>query len=119
MVPVDPQLVARRRGPARKKDDAEDARILCMLVLDRHQVLRLLIPHGEVAAELRAIARDDERASRDERRLLNRLPKLRGRVEKLARRTDRNALSDRSRAALEAAERVESTHVAYERPDGR
>ena len=32
-----------------------------------------LIPHGAVAAELRAIARDDERASRDERRLLNRL----------------------------------------------
>ena len=73
VVPVNPDLVARRRGPARKKDDGEDARILCLLALDRHSVLRPLIPHGETAAELRAIARDDERASRDERRLLNRL----------------------------------------------
>ena len=73
VVPVNPDLVARRRGPARKKDDPEDARILCLMALDRHAVLRPLIPHGEAAAELRAIARDDERASRDERRLLNRL----------------------------------------------
>jgi transposase len=73
VVPVNPDLVARRRGPARKKDDGEDARILCLMALDRHTVLRPLIPHGEQAAELRAIARDDERASRDERRLLNRL----------------------------------------------
>ncbi len=73
VVPVNPDLVARRRGPARKKDDPEDARILCLLAMDRHSVLRPLIPHGEEAAELRAIARDDERACRDERRLLNRL----------------------------------------------
>jgi transposase len=73
VVPVNPDLVARRRGPARKKDDPEDARILCHLALDRHGALRPLVPHGEEAAELRAIARDDERASRDERRLLNRL----------------------------------------------
>lgn len=73
VVPVNPDLVARRRGPARKKDDPEDARILCLLALDRHASLRPLIPHGEVAAELRSIARDDERAARDERRLLNRL----------------------------------------------
>jgi transposase len=73
VVPVNPDLVARRRGPARKKDDAEDARIACLLALDRHTTLRPLIPHGELAAELRAIARDDERAARDERRLLNRL----------------------------------------------
>ncbi len=32
-----------------------------------------MIPHGEIGAELRAIARDDERAARDQRRLLNRL----------------------------------------------
>jgi transposase len=31
------------------------------------------VPHGELAGELRAIARDDERAARDQRRLLNRL----------------------------------------------
>lgn len=73
VVPVNPDLVARRRGPAKKKDDAEDARIACMIALDRFQQLRVLVPHGEQAAELRAITRDDERASRDERRLLNRL----------------------------------------------
>lgn len=73
VVPVNPELVARRRGPARKKDDAADARIACLLALDRHAMLKPLIPHGELAAELRAIARDDERAARDQTRLLNRL----------------------------------------------
>jgi transposase len=73
VVPVNPDLVARRRGPARKKDDAEDARICCLLALDRHAGLKQLIPHGELGGELRAIARDDERAARDQRRLLNRL----------------------------------------------
>lgn len=73
VVPVNPDLVARRRGPAKKKDDAEDARITCLLALDRFERLRPLIPHGEQAGELRAIARDDERAARDQRRLLNRL----------------------------------------------
>ncbi len=66
-------LVERRRGPARKKDDAADARLACLLALDRHAGLRPLIPHGELAGELRAIARDDDRAARDQRRLLNRL----------------------------------------------
>jgi transposase len=73
VLPVNPDLVARRRGPARKKDDAEDARIACLLALDRFVELRALVPHGELAGELRAIARDDLRAQRDERRLLNRL----------------------------------------------
>lgn len=73
VVPVNPDLVARRHGPAKKKDDPEDARICCLLALDRFERLRPLISHGEVAAELRAITRDDERAARDERRLLNRL----------------------------------------------
>lgn len=73
VVPVNPDLIARRRGPARKKDDAEDARLACLLALDRFERLRPLIPHGEIAGELRAIARDDDRAARDERRLLNRL----------------------------------------------
>ena len=71
VVPVNPDLIARRRGPAKKKDDAEDARIACLLALDRFERLRPLIPHGELAGELRAIARDDARAARDERRLLN------------------------------------------------
>jgi len=73
VIPVNPDVVARRRGPARKKDDAEDARICCLLALDRHAGLKALIPHGELGGELRAIARDDERAARDQRRLLNRL----------------------------------------------
>jgi transposase len=73
VLPVNPELVSRRRGPARKKDDAEDARICCLIALDRHAGLRRLIPHGQLAGELRSIARDDERACRDERRLLNRL----------------------------------------------
>jgi transposase len=73
VLPVNPDLVARRRGPAKKKDDAEDARICCLLALDQFAELRKLIPHGEVGAELRAIARDDDRAARDERRLGNRL----------------------------------------------
>ena len=73
VVPVNPDLVARRRGPAKKKDDPEDARIACLIALDRFERLRVLVPHGEEAGELRAIARDDERAARDERRLLNRL----------------------------------------------
>src|SRR5512132_425432 len=73
VVPVNPDLVARRRGPARKKDDAEDARICCLLALDRHASLKRLVGHGELGGELRAIGRDDERAARDQRRLLNRL----------------------------------------------
>ena len=73
VLPVNPDLVARRRGPARKKDDSEDARICCLMALDAYLDLRKLIPHGEAGAELRAIARDDERAARDERRIGNRL----------------------------------------------
>ncbi|MGW4126494.1 IS110 family transposase [Nocardia sp. NPDC004711] len=73
MLPVNPDKVASQRGPAKKKDDAEDARICCLLALDPYQKLRQLIPHGDLAGELRAIARDDERAVRDQRRLLNRL----------------------------------------------
>ena len=73
VLPVNPDLVARRRGPAKKKDDAEDARIACLIALDQYTDLRALIPHGELAGELRSIARDDTRACRDERRLLNRL----------------------------------------------
>jgi Transposase/Transposase IS116/IS110/IS902 family len=73
VLPVNPDLVARRRGPAKKKDDAEDARICCLLALDTYANLRRLIPHGQAGAELRAIARDDERTARDERRIGNRL----------------------------------------------
>jgi Transposase len=44
VLPVNPDLVARRRGPAKKKDDAEDARICCLLALDSYLDLRKLIP---------------------------------------------------------------------------
>jgi hypothetical protein len=49
VVPVNHDLIARRRGPARKKDDDADACIACLLALDRHVMLRPLIPHGELA----------------------------------------------------------------------
>src|SRR6266567_5402811 len=55
VLPVNPDLVARRRGPAKKKDDAEDARICCLLALDAYLELRKLVPHGQAGAELRAI----------------------------------------------------------------
>lgn len=72
---ANPDLVTRRRGPARKKkDDAEDARICCLLAPDQCAELRKLIPHGDLGAELRAIAGDDDRAARDERRIGSRLP---------------------------------------------
>ncbi|HEY4418355.1 MAG TPA: hypothetical protein VGN22_02495, partial [Pseudonocardia sp.] len=45
----------------------------CLLALDRHASLKVLIPHGPIGGELRAIGRDDARAARDQRRLLNRL----------------------------------------------
>jgi transposase len=73
VLPVNADLVARRRGPAKKKDDSEDARICCLMALDAYLDLRKLVPHGEIGTELRAIARDDERAARDERRIGNRL----------------------------------------------
>lgn len=57
VIPFDPDLISRRRGPAKKKDDAEDARIACLLALDRFAGLRPPIPHGPIATELRAIAR--------------------------------------------------------------
>ena len=41
--PVNPDSAARRRGPARKKDDAEDARICCLIALDRHAALKPLV----------------------------------------------------------------------------
>ncbi len=59
--------------PARRKTTPRTPGSAASLALDRHAGLRRLIPHGETGAELRSIARDDERACRDERRLLDRL----------------------------------------------
>jgi hypothetical protein len=52
VLPVNPDLVARRRGPAKKEDDQEDTRICCLLALDSQLELRKLIPHGGTGAEL-------------------------------------------------------------------
>ena len=73
VIPINPDLMARRRRPARKKDDTEGARISCLLALDAYIELRALILHGQIGADLRAVARDDVRAGRDDRRLGNRL----------------------------------------------
>jgi transposase len=73
---LNPKLVERYRGRTRTagaKSDPADAELLARILLtdrDRHQPLR---PASAQAAELRALARQDERASRDLRRLLNRL----------------------------------------------
>jgi Transposase len=45
VLPVNPELVSRRRGPARKKDDAEDAQICCLLALDRRAGHQRRVPH--------------------------------------------------------------------------
>jgi transposase len=73
---LNPKAVERyrdRTSSAGAKTDPADAELLARILLtdrDRHLPLRPSRP--EVAA-IRAIARDDERASRDQRRLLNRL----------------------------------------------
>ena len=73
VLPVNPDLVARRRGPAKKKERRQDTRICCLLALNAYLDLRKLILHGETGTDLSAIARDDGRAVRDERRIGNQL----------------------------------------------
>lgn len=73
---LNPKAVERYRGRTRTtgaKTDPADAELLARILLtdrDRHRPLRPTSPQAE---ELRALARQDERASRDARRLLNRL----------------------------------------------
>jgi hypothetical protein len=43
VLPVNPDLVARRRGPAKKKDDSEDARTCALMALDAYLDLRQLV----------------------------------------------------------------------------
>jgi transposase len=73
---LNPKAVERYRGrtsSAGAKTDPADAELLARILLtDRDRHLPRLPSRPEVAA-IRAIARDDERASRDQRRLLNRL----------------------------------------------
>jgi transposase len=73
---LNPKAVERYRARTRTagaKSDPADAELLARILLtdrERHAALHMSSPQAE---EVRAIARDDERASRDERRLLNRL----------------------------------------------
>jgi transposase len=73
---LNPKSVERYRGRARTsgaKTDPADAELLARILLtdrDRHRPLR---PSSPLAEEVRSLARDDERAARDQRRLINRL----------------------------------------------
>ena len=73
---LNPKQVDRYRDRTRlagAKSDPADAELLARILLtdrDRHRPLQ---PSSATVEELRAIARDDERASRDQRRILNRL----------------------------------------------
>jgi transposase len=73
---LNPKSVERYRERTRVgggKTDPADAELLARVLLadrDRHEPLR---PSSPAAAELRVLARQDERAARDQRRLLNRL----------------------------------------------
>jgi transposase len=73
---LNPKAVERYRARTRTagaKSDPADAELLARILLTdraRHEVLHMNSPQAE---EVRTIAREDERASRDERRLLNRL----------------------------------------------
>ena len=75
VLPVNPDLVARRRGPAKKKDDSEDARICCLMALDAYLELRKLIPHGETGD--RAARHRPRRRARRPRRAADRQPAAR------------------------------------------
>lgn len=73
---LNPKAVERYRGRTRTtgaKSDPADAELLARILLtdrDRHRPLR---PSSAVAEEIRVLARQDERASRDQRRFQNRL----------------------------------------------
>ena len=73
---LNPKVVDRYRGRTRTtgaKSDPADAELLARILLtdrDRHRPLR---PSSVEAEEIRTLARQDERASRDQRRFQNRL----------------------------------------------
>lgn len=73
---INPKSVERYRARtrvSRAKTDPADAELLARILLtdrERHRPLAISSPERE---EIRALARDDERAARDQRRLLNRL----------------------------------------------
>jgi transposase len=73
---LNPKAVERYRGRTRiagPKRDPADAELLARILLTDRARHRPLRPSSPQVAVIRALARDDERASRDERRRLNRL----------------------------------------------
>jgi transposase len=73
---LNPKAVERYRARTRvagPKTDPADAELLARILLTDRARQRPLRPSSPQAAAIRALARDDERACRDERRLLNRL----------------------------------------------
>ena len=73
---LNPKAVERYRSRTRTagaKSDPADAELLARILLTDRERHRPLRPSSRQAEAIRALARDDERAGRDERRLLNRL----------------------------------------------
>jgi hypothetical protein len=73
VVPVNPDLIARRRGPAKKKDDAEDARIACCWRSIATSGCARLSPMTRSRPSCGPSPATMSGPARDERRLLNRL----------------------------------------------
>jgi transposase len=73
---INPKSVERyrtRTRVSRAKTDPADAELLARILLTDRERHRPLRPGSAEREEIRALARDDERAARDQRRLLNRL----------------------------------------------
>jgi transposase len=73
---LNPKAVERYRDRTRTagaKTDPADAELLARILLTDRERHRALGPRSPQVEAIRALARDDERASRDQRRLLNRL----------------------------------------------
>jgi transposase len=73
---LNPKAVERYRDRTRTagaKTDPADAELLARILLTDRERHRALRPRSPQVEAIRVLARDDERASRDQRRLLNRL----------------------------------------------
>jgi transposase len=73
---LNPKAVERYRGRTRTsgaKSDPADAELLARVLLTDRERHTPLLPSSPQAQEVRLVARQDERASRDQRRLVNRL----------------------------------------------
>lgn len=76
LYPINPKSVERyrtRTRVTRAKTDPADAELLARILLTDRERHRPLRPSSAEREEIRALARDDERAARDQRRLVNRL----------------------------------------------